>query len=97
MRAQSQTPGKGTTPIPTGPRAERTKDMDRAKEDGRDQGKEKEEAAAPRPPPEPVDPLAMDLDQNELEFEPDALNRELGPGRDAGEWMSIFVMLVRCS
>ncbi|KAL1679789.1 Symplekin tight junction protein C terminal-domain-containing protein [Schizophyllum commune] len=85
VRAQSQTPGKGTTPIPTGPRAERMKDMDRAKEDGRDQGKEKEEAAAPRPPPEPVDPLAMDLDQNELEFEPDALNRELGPGRDAGD------------
>ncbi|KAL1686427.1 Symplekin tight junction protein C terminal-domain-containing protein [Schizophyllum commune] len=83
VRAQSQTPGKGTTPIPTGPRAERMKDMDRAKEDGRDQGKEKEEAAALRPPPEPVDPLAMDLDQNELEFEPDALNRELGPGRDA--------------
>ncbi|KAL1753853.1 Symplekin tight junction protein C terminal-domain-containing protein [Schizophyllum commune] len=85
VRAQSQTPGKGTTPIPTGPRAERVKDMDRAKEDGREQGKEKEEAAAPRPPPEPVDPLAMDLDQNELEFEPDALNRELGPGRDAGD------------
>ncbi|KAL1725321.1 Symplekin tight junction protein C terminal-domain-containing protein [Schizophyllum commune] len=85
VRAQSQTPGKGTTPIPTGPRAERTKDMDRAREDGRDKEKEKEEAAAPRPPPEPVDPLAMDLDQNELEFEPDALNRELGPGRDAGD------------
>ncbi|KAL1715067.1 Symplekin tight junction protein C terminal-domain-containing protein [Schizophyllum commune] len=85
VRAQSHTPGKGTTPIPTGPRAERTKDMDRAREDGRDQGKEKEEAAAPRPPPEPVDPLAMDLDQNELEFEPDALNRELGVGSDAGD------------
>ncbi|KAI4517175.1 hypothetical protein K525DRAFT_281044 [Schizophyllum commune Loenen D] len=85
VRAQSQTPGKGTTPVPTGPRAERVKETDRAKEDGRDQGKEKEEAAAPRPPPEPVDPLAMDLDQNELEFEPDALNRELGPGKDADD------------
>ncbi|KAL1745870.1 Symplekin tight junction protein C terminal-domain-containing protein [Schizophyllum fasciatum] len=65
-------PRKGTTPIPTGPRADRMKE------------KEKEEAP-PRPPPEPVDPLAVDLDQNELEFEPDALNRELGPGRDAGD------------
>uniref|UniRef100_D8Q373 Symplekin n=1 Tax=Schizophyllum commune (strain H4-8 / FGSC 9210) TaxID=578458 RepID=D8Q373_SCHCM len=84
VRAQSQPPRKGSTPIPTGPRAERMKDQDRAKEDGRDK-EEKGEANAPRPPPEPVDPLAMDLDQNELEFEPDALNRELGPGRDADE------------
>ncbi|KAI5894765.1 uncharacterized protein SCHCODRAFT_02617748 [Schizophyllum commune H4-8] len=84
VRAQSQPPRKGSTPIPTGPRAERMKDQDRAKEDGRDK-EEKGEANAPRPPPEPVDPLAMDLDQNELEFEPDALNRELGPGRDADD------------
>ncbi|TRM60720.1 Symplekin tight junction protein C terminal-domain-containing protein [Schizophyllum amplum] len=46
--------------------------------------REKKEVT-PRPPPEPVDPLAVDLDQNELEFEPDALNRELGPGRDADD------------
>ncbi|KAG6891200.1 hypothetical protein C0995_008452 [Termitomyces sp. Mi166 len=42
-------------------------------------------ASTPPPPPiqvkdEPVDPLQMDIDQDELEYEPDRLNEELSGG-----------------
>lgn len=39
-----------------------------------------EQPSAPPPPPvkdEPVDPLQMDIDQDELEYEPDKLNEEV--------------------
>ncbi|KAJ7066730.1 Symplekin tight junction protein C terminal-domain-containing protein [Mycena amicta] len=48
------------------------------------------------PPPaivkeEPVDPLKMDMDQDELEYEPDRLNRALSDGLDPGGDGSIDV------
>ncbi|KAL0953604.1 hypothetical protein HGRIS_004812 [Hohenbuehelia grisea] len=50
-------------------------------------------AATPPPPPpppppvkeEPVDPLQMDIDQEEIEYEPDRLNEELSGGVAAGD------------
>lgn len=54
---------------PSGPRADREK-------------KQKAESPPPPPPPaikveEPVDPLKMDIDDGEMEYEPDRLNLEV--------------------
>ncbi|KAH9846038.1 Symplekin tight junction protein C terminal-domain-containing protein [Lenzites betulinus] len=68
------------TPPPTGPRASRPPSEPRADR--------KTKSATPPPPPppvkeEPVDPLKMDIDDEEIEYEPDKLNLEMSGGAEA--------------
>ncbi|KAI0820808.1 Symplekin tight junction protein C terminal-domain-containing protein [Trametes gibbosa] len=64
---------------PTGPRASRPPSEPRADR--------KAKSATPPPPPppvkeEPVDPLKMDIDDEEIEYEPDKLNLEMSGGTE---------------
>ncbi|KAJ6581382.1 Symplekin tight junction protein C terminal-domain-containing protein [Mycena capillaripes] len=81
---QAPTPAQPAPPaIPTGPKAGRVPPAP----SGRISTPEVQApAAAPVPvvKDEPVDPLQMDIDQDELEYEPDKLNEELSGDDDLG-------------
>lgn len=67
-------------PIPTGPKAERERERERDREKGRDKSPTPTPVTPPIVKDEPVDPLQMDIDQDELEYEPEKLNEEVGFG-----------------
>lgn len=80
-------PSKSSTPIPTGPRAaavaEASKSATPVPRDVRESSDIRSMSRSPPGTPpvkaeaEPVDPLQMDIDEEEIEYEPDRLNLEV--------------------
>lgn len=110
VRAFRESRGLGTSVVPVIPAPKAIppcveKDLQNGERTPTPQGRQVTPVPAPGTPPskvkdEPVDPLQMDIDQDELEYEPDRLNQEVRmmsvPVNSSSSVCSEFPALGRC-